>query len=329
MIKRLDYIDEIRGLAILLVVIGNLIQFNGVSTNHPVFEFIYSFHMPLFFAVSGYITEKVTFITNYKQYALYLKKKIISLIIPLFTWSLLVSKFVLAEHWNTITWENIYNIISSPGLWFLKMLFVILFFYGIFNYICNILKIKTILNFAISLFTIVSISLLIVFIGIMEINFIMFSFAFYVGVIISKYKKIEEICLGNVIYTISTVVFIVLSTHWNFMGNVIDDIYKIIISTSAFIFFLNLFTKINLKNKAKEILLLFGRYSLSIYVIQFYLCNIYNGDNIGYYISNINYILCFIIVCMLSIPLCYICVITAKIIETNKFLSFIMLGKKV
>lgn len=160
----------------------------------------------------------------------------------------------------------------------------------------------------------------------MEINFIMFSYAFYVGVIISKYKRIEEICIGNVVYTISSLVFIMLSTHWNFNGDVIDDIYKIIISTSAFIFFLNLFTKINLNNKVKDTLQLFGRYSLPIYVIQFYLCYIYQG-NIAGYISNINYILCFIVLFILSIPICYICVIIAKIIETNKFLNFIMLGK--
>lgn len=30
-IKRLDYIDEIRGIAILLVVVGHIIQFNGIS----------------------------------------------------------------------------------------------------------------------------------------------------------------------------------------------------------------------------------------------------------------------------------------------------------
>ena len=67
-IKRLDYIDEIRGIAILLVVVGHIIQFNGISKNNSVFEFIYSFHMPLFFAISGYITQKVTNITNTKQY---------------------------------------------------------------------------------------------------------------------------------------------------------------------------------------------------------------------------------------------------------------------
>lgn len=151
-IKRLDYIDEIRGIAILLVVVGHIIQFNGISKNNSVFEFIYSFHMPLFFAISGYITQKVTNITNTKQYITFLKKKFIALIIPLLTWSLVVNKLFLKEKWNTLNWSDIQNVLISPGLWFLQVLFVILCFYGIFNWISSKkIRINPIINFLISL----------------------------------------------------------------------------------------------------------------------------------------------------------------------------------
>lgn len=47
--ERLDYIDRLKGIAIYLVVVGHLIQFNVVNFEHNVlFCFIYSFHMPLF-----------------------------------------------------------------------------------------------------------------------------------------------------------------------------------------------------------------------------------------------------------------------------------------
>lgn len=124
--KRIDYIDELRGLAIILVVIGHLIQFNGFSTNNPVFEFIYSFHMPLFFSISGYITQKVTCVFNLRQLIIFIKKKFLALIIPLFTWSLIINPFFLADDWTLLNFSHIWNIIISPGLWFLKMLFVIL-----------------------------------------------------------------------------------------------------------------------------------------------------------------------------------------------------------
>lgn len=74
-IKRLEYVDIMRGIAITLVVAGHVIQFNGIPTNNPTFEFIYSFHMPLFFAISGYIIQKVTKLESWQQYGKFLKKK--------------------------------------------------------------------------------------------------------------------------------------------------------------------------------------------------------------------------------------------------------------
>ena len=51
--KRLVYIDIMRGVAIWLVIIGHLIQYNNCNDwmHNPVFEWIYSFHMPLFFYI--------------------------------------------------------------------------------------------------------------------------------------------------------------------------------------------------------------------------------------------------------------------------------------
>ena len=55
MTNRVVYLDVIRGFAILLVVIGHLIQYNyDCFLTNPIFNCIYSFHMPLFFFLSGY-----------------------------------------------------------------------------------------------------------------------------------------------------------------------------------------------------------------------------------------------------------------------------------
>ena len=54
--NRIVYIDALRGFAILLVIVGHLIQFNYSSgIENPIFNIIYSFHMPLFFFISGYV----------------------------------------------------------------------------------------------------------------------------------------------------------------------------------------------------------------------------------------------------------------------------------
>lgn len=59
MSKRINYIDYMRGIAIILVVMGHLIQFNGFPTSNPVFEFIYSFHMPLFLQLADILPKEL------------------------------------------------------------------------------------------------------------------------------------------------------------------------------------------------------------------------------------------------------------------------------
>lgn len=61
--NRVPFIDMLKGIAVLLVIIGHTIE-NGLGAgytepeifyNNPVHIFIYSFHMPLFMLISGYL----------------------------------------------------------------------------------------------------------------------------------------------------------------------------------------------------------------------------------------------------------------------------------
>lgn len=62
---RIGWIDALKGFAILTVVLGHVVQGYQVAGYFPeddyflkcIFDFIYSFHMPLFFLVSGYLYE--------------------------------------------------------------------------------------------------------------------------------------------------------------------------------------------------------------------------------------------------------------------------------
>ena len=52
---RIQYIDRLKGLAILLVVIGHLMAFCTHGERNPIYEVICSFHMPLFMFLSGLV----------------------------------------------------------------------------------------------------------------------------------------------------------------------------------------------------------------------------------------------------------------------------------
>ena len=57
MSKRIEYIDIARGIGILLVVMGH----NDFAVVSPfLYKLIYSFHMPLFFFLSGYFLNSAT-----------------------------------------------------------------------------------------------------------------------------------------------------------------------------------------------------------------------------------------------------------------------------
>ena len=59
--KRLIWADSLKGILIILVVLGHAIQYtlkDGCYTNH-MWNIIYSFHMHAFMAVSGYLAYRV------------------------------------------------------------------------------------------------------------------------------------------------------------------------------------------------------------------------------------------------------------------------------
>ena len=87
--KRIYSFDALRAFAISLVCWGHCIQVfhhDNSYWSNPVWELIYSFHMPLFFFVSGYFlknsVKKLSFFA-------FLKKKIIVLLIPYFSWQII------------------------------------------------------------------------------------------------------------------------------------------------------------------------------------------------------------------------------------------------
>ena len=79
--KRLLWVDTMRGIAMLLVVLGHSI---GTLTD-PVNRFVLSFHMPLFFFISGLVANTRAADGKMKPFGGYLLKKLRLLLIPQLT----------------------------------------------------------------------------------------------------------------------------------------------------------------------------------------------------------------------------------------------------
>lgn len=84
--------DIARGIGIFLVVLGHSFpddKFNNNFLYAYIYKFIYSFHMPLFFIISGFFAYKVYNILNLSQYKKFIEGKFKRLMIPYFAISLI------------------------------------------------------------------------------------------------------------------------------------------------------------------------------------------------------------------------------------------------
>lgn len=125
MSKRIEYIDIARGIGILLVVMGH----NDFAVVSPfVYKVIYSFHMPLFFFLSGY------FLNPAVDFWTFFKKRFNSLLKPFFFTIFLIYFFSIS--FEKMSFQTaIGRIIKSlygtgyyldwVQLWFLPHLFVV------------------------------------------------------------------------------------------------------------------------------------------------------------------------------------------------------------
>lgn len=123
-------IDFARGIAVILMVLGHNIQFGsgsefraGAFFDDWLFKFIYSFHMPLFAVLSGYL---FFFSMKHDIWAL-LKKRFQSLVIPVLCWAALLT-VLIGAHWiiqdkfEMMAFLKLY-VSNVHGIWFVWAIF--------------------------------------------------------------------------------------------------------------------------------------------------------------------------------------------------------------
>ena len=112
--RRIEYVDALKGIAIFCVLWGHSLQYlqNGYDFFHNrAFEFIYSFHMPLFFMISGFLFRS-SLKLNLKDF---LYKKSVRLLLPCITW---IAVYYILRLLPAMKEFKI------PYFWFLRELFI-------------------------------------------------------------------------------------------------------------------------------------------------------------------------------------------------------------
>jgi fucose 4-O-acetylase-like acetyltransferase len=124
--KRDYHLDALKGFAIILVIVGHITAFsNNLENlqNNVVFQLIYSFHMPLFFFVSGYLVFGRFGPTT----AEWIIKKFRQLIIPYILFTIFFFYFLFGfsvSRFNiTDISQTLFSYTVPNSAWFLPVLF--------------------------------------------------------------------------------------------------------------------------------------------------------------------------------------------------------------
>lgn len=131
--KHLDYIDKIKALACVLVVLGhfvmsmdasNILPYNSITYWFK--ETVYLFHVQLFFLCSGFLYNYLNKNRNYK-YGKFVIKKLITLGVPYFTFTTatVLMKIMAKDSVNTEADGLLYTLFINPTApyWYLYVLF--------------------------------------------------------------------------------------------------------------------------------------------------------------------------------------------------------------
>jgi len=291
-------IDILKGVAIILVVLGHAIQFNTISSsNNLVFKFIYLFHMPLFMFLSGYLVFG-TKVFDWK----FISKKFKSLVIPFLSWrvvTIVLSVLVLNLNFLNLIIRTITDP-SDGGLWFLLILF--------FNFL--LLSIAAKLAPRLNNLTLLSIILFAQLLpaGILGFALVRWHIVFFIGgYLAAKYLGLIKKNKYLTVF-ISLALYIILISLWYLQipslynpGTLIFTLLKRINDyLLAFSSIILLFFSFNyLKNKKSLTAICWlGLYTMDIYVISnflFYLITLFK--------LQINYIIAFIFVLLFSIAI--------------------------
>jgi len=275
--QRLEWIDLCKGIAIVLVVIGHMLR-GFVSSGmykeyNNIFSYldyiIYSFHMQLFFIISGVLYKKGKGIDGIKQYLNFVKKKFIVIMIPylLFSWIQIIIKLIMGGSVNNkVNYGDFFIVIFKPieQFWFLYALMIIFIVIGFIDMKLNSEFIRAIIIIGIFIF-INSVPFSLGILGVALSNLLYFYFGcLYIKVEKKLYKKNNVILFGLLIYIIMNI---------NFYNKSLDGfifiIVKVIMALLASLVIISYSEKLQYKrNFIINTLKYFGKYSMSVYLLH-------------------------------------------------------------
>lgn len=336
---RVSYIDQLKGVAILLVVLGHVIGYNNCEDSF-LWRFIYSFHMPLFMFISGYIAQMTFGIKNFSwdEISSFIIKKFRTLLLPMVTWGIVIPFFFLRSTVENSFIDYLLNYIKmwGGGLWFFATLFFLSALFLLYRWIIKLISSKSIIvDYVILSFLFVLIVLLYKYLpkdeiyseGIRSIfSYFMF---YFLGTIVCRQIKLRNLVLDNdLFFVFSFVMFCLLIPSFVYdMSSMFNQLMKIVLSLFAIPSLFFIVRHVSWNRQVDNMFQYFGRESLSIYVTH-------NGPFafllvLSNYVtlSSVDNILCFLFLLIFSLFICYASIWIKNIVSISPILELFLYGK--
>ena len=323
--QRIEYIDQLKGVAIIWVVMGHIAEKSMNITTTPFNDFYHSFHMPLFMFLSGIFAFKSFYVWNGEEITNFIFKKALRILLPF---------LVIGGAYSLLYCNNLMDVYLgiSSGYWFLPALFYCMLYGLIVYWIIN--KINRLKNplwsLVIHLISYTALTIIYYKWNLEHIPYLLYAIKMYpyflLGTFFTKYTTFKnKVTHSNYLFTLAIIGYICafvykdhISIKLNYTG-----IFAIII-------LINLFVNYNQHIPAK--LSFIGKYSLEIYVFHwFFLPSL---ESLGNWISTQNtgagqnFIILLSITSIIAVPIIFICILLSKIIQNSNILNAVCFGAK-
>lgn len=278
---RISWADNFKGFLILLVILGHVIQYSCESfDNSHLYNYIYSFHMPAFMAISAFLSYKSVNQLNIMA----LKRRGIQLLVPYIFWTLLFCAVM-----GISIWQSMFIV---PVYWFLILLFIISVTMNISQWLACKLNISSEI---VCMIVIVVLFFIHLYYKprILSLNILFIHFSFYtMGWYLRKYEA--SFLRSWMIFPLGLLFifggwYYTRSSAPTFMSFFPTSFYFLITGTIGTLFFIMVFRMFT--NKELFILQKIGKMTLGIYVVHLLLCcklsNLFYViiDKLGYFLG--------------------------------------------
>lgn len=328
--QRLTYIDALRGFAIFLVALGHVTDLCGY-TDSFLCGFIYSFHMPLFMAIAGFVcaysaTETLC-VEGKGGFWQFVWKKFRFIMIPYFVWALVVQPFFFNSWTGDCNWMEAFKeaCITNDSFWFLPCLFLLQLCYAVYKWLRESIRAK---HWALDLAIVAAIGVAVAALYYFtKVDFfrsvISYYLPFWVGIFMGQYGRFDRFVSENKwIYAIAVISLCLTGGLYNSFEGIAGKGIRLACGLISIPVWFGFFKGLEMPGWLSKALCYTGRNTLVIYVMQ--MCLIPGLPQI----PGLNPLSQIVVFTAISVLMIIVILAAAKVLEQNTFLRQTLLGRK-